>query len=218
MSQRFNLVLDHDGDGESTSPALTSAWLTSLRTDPMYGDLYKILDLGDLPIAIDDITSIIKRQLDVSHAERLQRIVASFVLSFSTAQFIRFSDLAGSSVTVLYLADQYVAERHQNGIAFSDLGALISIIQDHLPHLENLRMAISGVETAETMCRDLLSADVGPPRGKLSELRLFTPHHGIPLFNVIRCLAPLCAEGVTLSVGNHRYTNDQTNFLQYILR
>jgi hypothetical protein len=177
--------------------------------------------MKDLEIELDFFIGLYQGQIAAGHTELLQHIYAQDTLPWTMDDFRVFSKVAGSSLVTLRLAQDCREEWEY--VHPVDLPILTSIVRDELPNLRTFEFAMSEIRSAEQVCALLLTEDKLHPGGSLTRLVRSTEGDEYPcLFNVIRCLSPMCAQNASIyvAVGKHWYNNwtkdDQTKCLRYL--
>jgi hypothetical protein len=107
--------------------------------------------------------------------------------------FNRFSTFASPSLYLLHPTNYEPGpnEALQTKLSFRDLPTFIIIIRTNFPNLRHLTLAMSGVETAEKICKEMLDEDSLNDGGSIQSLVIRVSPSSTPLFNIIRCLSPL---------------------------
>ncbi|KAI9633806.1 uncharacterized protein MKK02DRAFT_38464 [Dioszegia hungarica] len=163
------------------------------------GTLYEAIDLAELPVLMEDLTRLYQRQIDYGSPYRLKSIQAMFCSPCRLEDFQLFAHVASHSLVQLQLAGGF---RDDVLLSFKDLPVMIETITTLPPQLEQLWIALKGIDTAEEDCKGLLNAQTLRDGGTLKILYIFTDTIPGPLWNLIRAVSPMCAANAQVDISD----------------
>jgi hypothetical protein len=223
---RYDLNLYHHPGTNIFKPArpfvgtYVDRWLKMLR-EASWPLAVRAVHLDCLPVTLDDLGELYERQISAGCARRLETIIAPCLVAWSVDQLSSFSLLAGSSLTSLDLVTSSYLERSFNTkVSFADLPSITTIVRDHLPNLNTLRIALLGIETAEADCRAATKEGLLNESGSVRDLRIVTaelddiPSQSMPSATLFACAprpamralrsVPICPMGTGRMYGGIR--------------
>lgn len=230
---RYDLNLYHHRGTNIFKPArpfvgtYVDQWLKTLR-EASWPLAVRAVHLDFLPVTLDHLGELYERQISAGWARGLETIIAPCLVAWSVDQLSSFSLLAGSSLTSLDLVTSSYLERSFNTtVSFADLPSMTTIVRDHLPNLNTLRIALLGIETAECDCRAATKEGILNESGSVRDLRIVTAEldNTPPLFNTVRYASRMCTAigNAGIAIGPHlpdgdrkNVWGDQTLFLGYL--
>jgi hypothetical protein len=219
VTQRYDLELD-TGDIWRRGAWPCAAWLAAVRSAGM-GNVYRAADFGDLPICLDDLARIYTLQAERQYTVWMERITASGIGPIHVGVFQHFAELASGWLTILCLTLPGRYNDATVGMTFEDFHDSAQHLCVYTPNLRILCIALKGIETAEAYCATRLGHNLLESFRNLEQLYIITADYDTPLFNVIRVLAGLFAEGAKVSIGTNRSpwtSSEQSAVLKYLRR
>lgn len=145
VNLRFDLLIEGAMLDSSKYPRL----IDSIRNMQSIGNLNKVIDLGELPVSLYDIWTVNER-LQACSGRGLRRIYAAGCQSFTIEKFRHFASVTGATLTRLELGD-VVEDLEPSLVTIVQLPALLEAVEENMPNLTHLSLAISHWEDAESI-------------------------------------------------------------------
>ncbi|KAI9638992.1 uncharacterized protein MKK02DRAFT_31257 [Dioszegia hungarica] len=167
----------------------------AVRAQP-FCTFIRTISTEDLPVDLDDFTSIHIEQHRHGGVGSLSKIAASAINSWTLGDFDRLAQAARTSLVSLDLTlSRYCAKRVN--ISFKDALSVCIKTQSHLPNLRKLSISIKPLENAESWIETegMLSEKTLELVGSLTHLRLQSGQCDTSMFNILRVLGVFCAAG-----------------------
>lgn len=218
----FDLSLHSDKE-LGRDPIHLLKWLTAFREETRLGSLHKAIDLGGLPVTLEDLGNLFTQQASTGSPSRLDTIVARQISPWQTYEFENFANIAYASLTSLVLAQSTSHESLvHTEISFDNLAAITAIVLVSLPGLSKFWFALAGGREAEATCAQMLHKRSLEHGGTILDLEIFLCGvHSRDVktnrfFNVVRAVSGLCRPDAEINISLFAgKISSQTSALRY---
>lgn len=172
VTYRFNIdVWTRTHQGIPTDED-TQEWLAALGNDPDLVGLNKSMSFANLRITLEAITSFYNRQRAAGYVDLLETITATHAPPFTLIDFRNFANAASMSLRTLHLS---ASDYAPSNLSFTEFPMLLSIISNNIPYLEDIRITIENIDSAETTCAALLRFDTIRLGGRIKNFEMYCP-------------------------------------------